>query len=59
VVARRHRAFVRALLPLRLLLSGLIGRLRGYPETRFWFFELLLRWRGQWTAWPKLKEQNK
>ena len=25
--------------------------LRGYPETRFWFLELLLRLRGQWTAW--------
>lgn len=25
--------------------------LRGYPESKFWFLELLLRLRGQWTAW--------
>lgn len=30
-----------------------LTRLRGYPESKFWFLELLLRWRGQWTSWER------
>lgn len=29
-------------------------RLRGYPESKFYFLELLLRLRGQWTSWEGL-----
>jgi hypothetical protein len=31
----------------------LLSRLRGYPESKFYFLELLLRSRGQWTIWKE------
>jgi hypothetical protein len=34
----------------------LFTRLRGYPESKFYFLELLLRYRGQWTPWGCEKE---
>lgn len=36
-----------------------LGRLRGYPESKFYFLELLLRCRGQWTAWDQIMTVNK
>lgn len=45
-------AFGRSLLKLR-------ARLRGYPESKFHFLELLLRSRGQWTAWDNVMTLNK